>query len=356
LVTIPYYRLDITEAEDIIGEAARLIGYDSLKSQKPLGFLTMPEPNEQLNLESRAKDYFISQGFNDIYTYSFISNNDYNELNAYWQNRTVDLVNPVSQEAAYLQPLSFINLLKGLKNTEKQINDFLTIKYLRLISTGKTYEKNNNQFKESPYLAGILATLEEEPEELLRVSKGILSRWLAREGLQARFSLTNDERYTGLENIDSKTILNIEVKDQVVGWINFLKKETLASFNQIKSAIYFHIDESILLDLVLEANMNKQIEPLTKYPAAKRDLSILIQKNVSIADILALINGSQEGVLEDVEVFDVYTGKNLPEDKKSVAFHLLFRLKDRTLSAEEINQALDKIERNLMARWNVEIR
>ncbi|HPS28548.1 MAG TPA: phenylalanine--tRNA ligase subunit beta, partial [Candidatus Paceibacterota bacterium] len=356
LVTIPYYRLDITEAEDIIGEAARLIGYDSLQSQKPLGFLTMPEPNEQLNLEARAKDYFISQGFYDVYTYSFIGNNDYNELNAYWQNRTVNLVNPVSQDAAYLQPLSFINLLKGLKNTEKQVNDFLTINSIRLISTGKTYEKNNNQFKEFPYLAGVLATFTEEPEELLRVSKGIIIRWLAREGLQAHFSLANDERYTGLENIDSKTILNIEVEDQVVGWVSFFKRETLITFNQIKSVLYFHIDEAALLGLVLKTNANKQVVPLTKYPAAKRDLSILIQKNVSIADILKLINDAQEGVLEDVEVFDIYAGKNLPEDKKSVAFHLLFRHKDRTLSAEEINQAMDKIERDLMARWNVEVR
>jgi len=356
LVTIPYYRLDITEAEDIVGEAARLIGYDSLQSQKPLGFLTMPEPNEQLDLEARAKDYFISQGFNDVYTYSFIGNNDYNELNTYWQNRTVNLVNPVSQDAAYLQPLSSINLLKGLKNTEKQVNDFLTIKSIRLISTGKTYEKNNNQFKEFPYIAGVLAIFDEEPEELLRISKGILLRWLAREGLQAHFSLANDERYTGLENVDSKTMLNIEVEDQVVGWVSFFKRETLATFNQIKSVLYFHIDESVLLSLVLKANTNKQVVPLTKYPAAKRDLSILIQKNVSIADVLKLINDAQEGVLEDVEVFDIYAGKNLPEDKKSVAFHLLFRHKDRTLSAEEINQAMDKIERDLMARWNVEVR
>lgn len=356
LVNVPYYRLDVTEAEDIIGEAARLIGYDSLQSQKPLGFLTMPEPNEQLNLEARAKSYFISQGFNDVYTYSFIGNNDYNELNAYWQNRTVNLVNPVSQDAAYLQPLSFINLLKGLRNTEKQVNDFLTIKNIRLVATGKTYEKNNNQFREFPYLAGVLAIFEEDPEELLRTSKGLILRWLAKEGLPARFSLANDECYTGLATVDDKTILNIEVGDQVVGWLGFCKKEVLSTFNQIKSILYFHIDGTALLNMVLKTSVSKQIVPLNKYPAAKRDLSILIQKNISIADILKLINDAQEGILEDVEVFDVYAGKNLPEDKKSVAFHLLFRHKDRTLSSEEINQALDKIEKDLVARWNVEVR
>ncbi len=356
LVTVPYYRLDITEPEDVIGEAARLIGYDSLLSQKPLGFLTMPEPNEQLNLEKRAKDYFISQGFYDVYTYSFIGTSDYNELNTYWQNRAVGLVNPVSQEAAYLQPLSSINLLKGLKNIEKQVNDFLSVNRIWLVSTGKTYEKNNNQFKESPYLAGVLSSFEDKPEELLRVGKGIITRWLSREGLLANFSLANDERYTGLSNLDDKTLLNIEIEDQTVGWLGFLKKEPLANFNQIKTVLLFHIDELILLGLCLKVGANKQVVPLNKYPAAKRDLSILIQKNVTIADILKLINDTQEGIIEDMKVFDIYSGKNLPENKKSIALHLLFRHKDRTLSAEEINQAMDKIEHELIARWNVEIR
>jgi len=356
LVTVPYFRLDITEPEDIIGEAARLIGYDSLQSQKPLGFLTMPEPNEQLNLEKRAKDYFISQGFNDVYTYSFIGNSDYNELNTYWQNKAVSLVNPVNQDSTYLQPLSFINLFKGLKNTEKQVNDFLSVDHIWLISTGKTYEKSNNQYKEASYIAGILSTFEENSEDLLRAGKGILTSWLSKEGFSVNFSLSNDERYVGLNILDDRTILNIEVEDQVIGWLGFLKKETLASLNQIREIIVFHIDEAILLNLYSKHGMNKQVVPLTKYPAAKRDLSILIQKNVAIADILKLINSAQEGVLEEVEVFDIYAGKNLPEDKKSVALHLLFRHKDRTLSAEEINQAMEKIEHDLMARWNVEVR
>lgn len=356
LVTVPYFRLDITEPEDIIGEAARLIGYDSLQSQKPLGFLTMPEPNEQLNLEARAKDYFISQGFNDVYTYSFIGNSDYNELNTYWQNKAVSLVNPVNQESTYLQPLSFINLFKGLKNTEKQINDFLSVDHIWLISTGKTYEKSNNQYKESSYIAGALSTFEEKPEDLLRIGKSVLTRWLSREGLSVNFSLSNDERYVGLNILDDRTILNIEVEDQVIGWFGFLKKETLTSLNQIREVIVFHIDETILLNLYLKHNVNKQVVPLTKYPAAKRDLSILIQKNIAIADILKLIDSAQEGILEEVEIFDIYVGKNLPEDKKSVALHLLFRHKDRTLSAEEINQAMEKIEHDLMSRWNVEVR
>jgi phenylalanyl-tRNA synthetase beta chain len=69
-----------------------------------------------------------------------------------------------------------------------------------------------------------------------------------------------------------------------------------------------------------------------------------------------LINNSQEGILDEVEVFDIYAGKNLAEDKKSVAFHLLFRHKDRTLTTEEINQAMQKITQDLITQWGVEIR
>ncbi len=356
LVTIPYYRLDINEPEDIIGEIARLIGYETLNSQQPLSPLTMPEANENLNLENRAKDYFISQGFYDIYTYSFIGANDFNDLPLYWQNRTINLLNPVSQEAAYLKPLSHINLLKALRNTERQINDFLTINRLWLIETGKTYEKNNNQFKEINYLAGAMSSLEEGPEELLREGKGILANWLKTEGLKVSFTPITDEKYNGIKAIDEKTLLGIEVGDQFVGWLAFLKIEEMVSFNQIKTVIIFNIDEQMLLDTTLQNIGNNQINPLNKYPAAKRDLSILIKKNIPLIDIVNLINNSQGGILDEVEVFDIYAGKNLPEDKKSVAFHLLFRHKERTLTAEEINQAMQKISQDLVTQWGAEIR
>jgi len=356
LVTIPYYRLDINEPEDIIGEIARLIGYETLKSQQPLSLLTMPEINESLNLENRAKEYFISQGFYDIYTYSFISANDFNDLPSSWQSKTINLLNPVSQEAAYLKPLSHINLIKALRNTEKQINDFLAIDKLWLIEAGKTYEKNNNQFKEINYLAGAIASLTENSEELLQESKGILSDWLKTEGLKVSFVPMVDEQYNGLKALDEKTLLGIEIGDRLIGWLTFLKGEEILNFNQIKNALVFHIDQQILLDTIIAHAGNNQINSLTKYPAAKRDLSILIKKNIPIIDIVNLINNSQEGILDEVEVFDIYAGKNLAEDKKSVAFHLLFRHKDRTLTTEEINQAMQKITQDLITQWGVEIR
>lgn len=356
LVNIPYYRLDINEPEDIIGEIIRLIGYETLNSQQPFSPLAMPEINEILNLEGRAKDYFISQGFYDIYTYSFISANDFNDLTPYWQNRTINLLNPVSQEAAYLKPLSHINILKALRNTEKQVNDFLTIDRLWLIETGKTYEKDNNQFKEINYLAGAMSSIEESPEELLREGKGILFHWLKGEGLKVSFAPIIDEKYNGIKAIDDKTILGIEAGEQLIGWLAFLKTEEMASFNQIKTVIIFNVDEQMLLEAKAQKVNNNQTTPLNKYPAAKRDLSILIKKNIPLIDIVNLINDGQRGILDEVEVFDIYAGKNLPEDKKSVAFHLLFRHKDRTLATEEINQAMQKISQDLIAQWGVEIR
>jgi len=358
-VKIPTYRRDILIIEDLYEEILRVYGYDKIPSISPKWPLIAASFNENILFKNKISGILTSAGFNEVYNYSFIGEkNVSSKIYLTDINILVELRNPLAEDKKYLRPSLIFNLLKNASDNFRYFDN------VRIFEIGKIFYWNK-EIKEENKISG-LAAFKKLPgkDDLFFEIKGIVETILERNGLDRddysfRDNLPLPISAAKLFDLGKNAVL-VSGNNAVLGYLGEIKKEVLQYYDINGAVAAFELDFEKLLKEVEE---EKEYTPLSIYPSVIRDISLLVDSDIRVDDVLEVIYGAGAKLVEDVDLFDIYIedslieGKRiLPQGKKSMAFHIIFQADDHTLTDKEVGEEMGKIIALLKEKLGAEIR
>jgi phenylalanyl-tRNA synthetase beta chain len=339
-VAPPSERTDMRIPEDVIEEIGRLYGYDKI-GQAPLPFSGGAYTDDPaFSGRDRVRELFVNLGCNEVYNYSFVSAQDLSATgNA--GSECVAIANPLSEDQAFLRPNLVANMLKTVG---------LNLRYreqLRLFELGKVFRLTPKGYTEQWALAAAISG-KSSPVEIFRVVKGLLE--------SAATELLDDE-FTFLPTPSASPVFAasavIGFSGGAIGVAGMLKDSLLDRYGISQPVGYFQIDLEKLFDKFAGL---KPFPLISRFPTITYDVSAIFPKQHLWNEISATVRRFAGKELSALELFDEYSGKNIPTGKRSLAFHLVFQSFDRTLREEEVKRIYSGIVAMLEKQFNAQIR
>ena len=329
----PSFRADLKEEIDFVEEIARIYGYDKLPSTLPQGSNRGIKTRKQ-TLRDLSREVLVAMGCNEVQTYSFVSPTDGNH---------VKLLNPLGEENSVMRISLWENMMEVLKRNSSRNIEIVKAFELGSIYLNEINEEGLPTQKESLCLAAYgkgvdFFTLKGFVEELFN-KFGIRDYSFKANGSLSKYHPTR---------CASVCIDNVEV-----GSMGEVYPDLLEEYDISARAVIGEFDFDLLCE---KANLIKFYTPLPKYPATVRDISILADEDITVENVLDLIREMGRNLLERVELFDIYKGKQVPDGKKSMSFTMTYRSRERTLTDEEVNKIFDDLVAMLKERINATLR
>ncbi len=341
-VTVPKFRLDISIVEDIVEEVGRLYGFHNIKPEPLGGGLLRGKKSYSRNLEDESKRIMYALGLYEATTYSFISRKSYEKiLHEVDENKLVILKNPLGEDFSVMRTTLIPNILSVLeKNSKFKANDF------------RVYELGNTFIRESE---------KELPKEIKKLTIGMYGKY---DYYDIKDIVTMYLKEMGMDNLSFKVLnnnptfhpgrsANIIYNDEIIGQIGEISFEVAENYN-IKSRVY--ISEIDLSKITEYANLDKKYKTIIKYPSIERDMAIVVEKNLETAEIEKIVLENGNGLVTNVELFDIYTGEHVEEGHKSLAYRIIFQSPERTLVEDEVNNVFNNILEELESVFGAKLR
>ena len=355
LVSIPYWRLDLQNEDDLIGEIGRIFGFNNIPFIAPQITLSYPKDNEFYNFKQYLKTYSLGLGLSEIHEYNFIGAKEINILDKSILPNLVKIKNPQSSEYLYLRPFSLVSSLRAVSTN---IKTFPTAQFFEI---SKNFLNKNNTVVESDCYSFAIYN----SQNSVRVSDWLLKAKGILESLFSKFGISEHSYFTSnkLPNLLDKLYgIFADNNSNIIFYTN--DNKYLASLiipsNKILDIYDITIEYKKPIVILGEINLQElfklvkqeiEFNPLPKYPSSIKDLSILVPQNTLIQDIYLAIQQSNANNLADIDIFDIYEGL---DKGKSISFHLMFRSDDHTLTDQEIKNEFDKIVKNLKQKgWSI---
>ena len=331
-VVAPTYRFDINIEEDLIEEVGRIYGYENLPENLPTLDMKKPIISDKTLSINSAKNSFVQRDYHEVINYSFIDPK-FDEY--FFKGGGITLSNPIASDMAVMRQSLIPGLLTAFKaNLNRQQER------VRIFEEGVTFELVDGQKKETVKFAGLAfgkvtplnwgATAVTDFYSVKADVEAILSQT----GLTYMWEAVVDCDY--LHPGKSASIL---CDDQVIGTIGVLHPDTM-KFMQIKGTapVVFELLWSKISTAILPV-----FKALSKYPSISRDLAVIVDADVVCDALLTSVRESAGHLLQDVRVFDVYQGDNLPKNKKSIALNLILQDSSQTLNEDTINLVVTNV-------------
>ncbi len=345
---IPYFREDVELVEDLSEEVARIYGYDKLKSTLPDTITTFGEKTKVQKMEDKVKELSIAEGYNEIYTYTFFDKEvlkkvglteDMEEYNC------VKIKNPLSKDFEYMRTTTVPHMLDALERNNTRKN-----KDVRLFELGKVFKDADNIKKNE--------LVREELVLTLGLYDDVSTYYDIKENVENILNYYNilDNEYRILR-IENSKIYHPGMSAKIT-----IGEDLIARFgklNPLTCQNYILPSNTYIAEInfeMLKKYQRREIKfkELPKFPAVERDISFVISSDVLSFEIInALKNVTY---VENVELFDVYEGKQIETGKKSMAYRIFLRSQDKTLNEDEIKASMDKILNILSEKFNAQIR
>ena len=338
----PSWRYDLTIEADLVEELARLEGYDSL----PQLSLSPVYKKIELNSQSHLSDLLSAKGFNEIISYSFISRDDHDLFGE--GVAALEVKNPISQNMSVMRT----NLVSGLVSTFlHNLNHGQDSQ--RLFEIGNTFSlKNTKEVVEKNTLAGLMNGKVNEDnwkEKAKDISfydlKGVVQD-LVREfkGPCVFENCKIDFLHPGMSSL-------IKINNKIIGFMGSLQPTYLDRLG-LKEDIYIF---SLELE-GLQKNVSSSYKEFSKFPSSSRDLSFIVNKSISSSSIENVIKSAAGKFFKDIEIFDVYEGKGIEEEKKSIAISVSWQSTKQTLKDYDIDSAVERIVNSMKKELGGELR
>ena len=294
-VGIPSERPDLKIKEDIAEEVARIYGYDKIEPIAPAGLLVPPKRNDALFFASVSRNIMVGLGFSEVYNYSFAKNGDW------------ELQNPPSQDKKFLRTNLADGLLAKVKENSKYSKD------IKIFELGKIFPKSGERMT--------LGSISNKAD--FYEMKGVADELLNGLGIDDFYYKDHDNR-----------VAEVQAYGKTIGHID-------------TNSFEFDFDELVKL-----ADESVEYEPVSKYPAIVRDIAVFVPLNEKVENFLDTIENTAGKLLIDTDLFDIYEN----EERKSLAFHLIFQSPEKTLTDDEANAIMKKIFEALEANNDWEVR
>ena len=347
LIEVPFSNPDIKIPADIIEEIMRIDGLDNIEIP---AFIKM-SPAIDRGLENALKKEKIinrltGNGFREIFTNSITNSKYFNESTL---APAVKIINSLSEDLNVLRPSMLPTGLESVSyNLNRKNNNLLFFEF------GKTYSITDKKYKEKENLALYFSGNKNElnwssPSKIIDIFfvKGIVESILSLTGIK-------NYQFNISENESLDDCITISVKKENIGVAGSVKKSVLEMFS-IKQPVFFIC---IDWDKMISFTNKKEIafDPITKFPPVQRDLSVVLDKQVTYQQVEELVKSLHLYNLENFQLFDVFENEKLGKDKKSLAFNFIFLDKEKTLTDKEIENMMNKIITVLENKLNAIIR
>lgn len=331
----PAFRGDIKEPVDIIEEIARCYGYGKVPVRVPKTSLPDGILNRKERTLDRIKEAIRKSGFTEVVNYSFMNPEDLDLLSIPEDDRRrrcLSLKNPLKQEDSLMRTTLIPSLINNfLYNLARGTRGISLFELSRVF-----IDEGDRLPKEELRLSGIFFR-ENSPSVW---QEQIPSFFVVKGTLQALFGEMKAEEYCLVPSVEpflhKGKSADIICEGQKTGFIGEISPNIIERLNlKIKKPeiVVFELSLDVLLTLVNEIPVYAQIP---KYPPVERDVALVVDVHMTSGEILELLRGYGSPLIESIELFDYYKGKNMPPDKKSLGFRIVYRSKDRTLTDSEV--------------------
>ncbi|MBQ4110813.1 MAG: phenylalanine--tRNA ligase subunit beta [Clostridia bacterium] len=347
MITAPSFRTDIGCFNDIAEEVARIYGYDKISSSVISGEVTEGKYTKSQQFENKIKTLLSDIGCYEIYTYSFTSPGMFDMLRIPEDSelrKVVKITNPLGEENSIMRTTTAHSVLEVLRtNYNHRVKDAL------VFETGNIYIPKAIPVTELPDEVKMLTIGSYGKYDFYDI-KGIVEVLFAELGIKdADFEPINDN--PTFHPYRTAKILDKDGNELgIMGEVHPLVAENY----EIGEKAYICM---LNLEKMLEVAYSEiKYKEMPKFPATTRDLAMLVDDDTMVSKLEKTIKKFGGKILEEVNLFDIYKGKQIPEGKKSVAYALSFRASDRTLTDEEVSASMNKILKNLQSDFNAELR
>ncbi|WP_313756789.1 phenylalanine--tRNA ligase subunit beta [Tissierella sp.] len=345
-VKIPTFRLDIEREVDLIEEIGRLYGFHNIESKPLIGVLTRGEKPKARRIEDRTKTILQGLGLNEVMTYSFISPKAYDKIklpeNSSLKNY-IKLINPLGEDYSVMRTTLIPNMLELLSRNYNR-----GVSHCAVYEIGNTFIAKEFPIKELPQEKKILS-LGVYGDKDFYYLKEVVDKTLDRLGIKGIEYIREEDNLTFHPGRTAKLILNGEELG-VLGEIHV----DVAENYDIQDRVYIaQLDFNKIVELT---NLEIKYKPLPKYPSMLRDLALVVKEDILVGDIQKVISRHGEGLIEKIELFDIYTGNQIPEGMKSVAYSITYRSYEKTLRDDEVNNIQQTIIEDLENTFDAKLR
>ena len=343
LVSVPGHRPDVMREIDLIEEVARIYGYDRIESTLPYGAATPGFRTPEQMLLNQLRGLLAACGLTEVVTYSFVHPGVFDRLGLpadHALRDTLPLQNPLSEDQSVMRTLLFPGLLETLaRNYHRRNVD------AALFEVATVFRPRGDDVLPEERLILVIAmmggtpdgwNLSKRPLDFYQL-KGVLETVAQKIGLPPFEYVPAGEH----PSFHPGRAAWVKAGDTVLGVMGELHPDVIESFELPAGSVACELDFDQIIRLDRETV--KRYEGLPRYPSVERDLAFVIQAAVPVQDVVALIQKGGGPLLQEVNLFDVYQGKQVGEGYRSLAFALRFQAPDRTLTDDEVNGYLEAI-------------
>jgi len=341
-VSVPPYRVDVERSADITEEILRIYGFESieLKDRYSSDFLAEFPELDADKIKWNLTQLLAANGLNQIMTNSFTKAIHWEKLESFKNEQDVEMLNPLSEDLAVMRrSLVFTGLDSVLHNLNRRQKD------LKLFEFGKIYSKITKEGNKNIYL-------EREQLSMFFTGSKASETWQEKSGKVNFFDLSaivvKIFSFLNVNKINQTEIstdifdygLAITFQKKEIARFGLLNKNITKAFDIKQEVFYAEIEWERLMSQI---NLKRNVSEPSKFPEVRRDLSLLLNKNIAFKDIENLAFQTERNLLKSVNVFDVYEGENIGADNKSYSVSFMLLDENQTLTEEVIDKAMNKL-------------
>ena len=342
IVTPPSYRFDIEIEEDLIEEVARLHGYDHIPAISPVASLNMlSAPEQQKNLNN-VRDQLVANGYQEVVTYSFVDES--------WEHglmgnpKPIKLKNPIASNLSVMRTGLWGGLLDTLvyNLNRKQERAFL-------FEIGAVYKQIDNAYQEATRISGLVYG-NAKPEQWAAPSNeaDFFDVKAHVDALVGENAIYEKAEHSALHPGQTARIL---INGQPIGWLGKLHPKWQQQYSLTKNTYLFELDLAAVLIRPLST-----YKEVSKLMPVRRDIAVVLDENIAVQQVLTTIKQANIKHIQEVALFDLYQGKGIAENKKSLALSVLMHNTEVTLTDNDVDVSMNNLLQLLQTEFGAELR
>jgi len=333
MVSAPSYRFDINIEADLIEEIGRIIGYNNIPGSKEAAHVSMASFSEKKVTVNRLRDTLVTRGYHEAITYSFVSPEIQQILHP--QQETLSLANPISSDMSEMRTRLLPGLIQAVQHNLNRQQP-----RIRLFETGLCFIPQVDKLSQRTHLAAVITGLSES--ESWMGSKQSVDFYDIKGDLQSLIQLANEQdfdfRPSKNEILHPGQSADIYYKDELAGFIGALHPGVLKELDIDQKLFVFELETD-----GLQLSDLAEFKELSKFPSIRRDLALIVDQEITAQQLINTVNSIKSEIIQDVFVFDVYTGKEVIINRKSVALGLILQGFSRTLTDKDVDETLSHV-------------
>ena len=349
-VEVPFYRHDLSIAEDLVEEIARVYGYNNISSNIP--HIKCNPINTDYEEISLIKHKMASYGLYETKQYSMGDSSIFKRFGID-EEKFIKVVNPLTSEMDVLRPTALASLLNNVIYNQNHRH-----KNGALFEVGNIFYKNGDKFIEEKHLSAVMFGLYQEKlwNKDARVydffdMSGVIEELLIKDLKCSDYNLAAKENNLFVPTISAEVV----IFGEKIGIIGKLHPKILEIFDINTDVYYLDIDIRKTLKLVKERAKKLKLKDIGKYPAVFRDLALVCDNNIEFSKVIKAINKFSD-IIQNVEVVDRYVGEQVEEGKQSIAISITYYDINKTLKEDEINSVESSLLEMLKNRFSINLR